>query len=302
MNSGLWKEDQKMSDMVINNRKNGSRLGLERFILDIKKYRLLGIILPVILLIPSVIIQVLWIRYDKIVIKYGIDTSLGNGRLLDPEKITSGERRIIRILEYVLDEPPLVRGVLWAFTLVLILLVVCQIADMFKSFFGSNSALVLAAPCSKPILFVSKFLAASVTSFISIWCSQVQWVFIEGGLKWDGSSLNIMSFRTFRGIESNSDLSLDLNWVSVLDIFAIFLLLWLGVFTILAISGKIQKAFKTPVMVAVAIVIAIALSWAFVHSMELQSEVNTLPLLFMIPCILFLADILLISKYDAVTV
>ncbi|MBP5185558.1 MAG: hypothetical protein J6040_00710 [Clostridiales bacterium] len=291
-----------MSDMVINKRKNGSRLGLERFILDIKKYRLLGIILPVILLIPSVIIQVLWISYDKIVFKYGIDTSLGNGRLLDPEKFKSGERRIIRILEYVLDEPPLLRGVLWAFTLVLILLVACQIADMFKSFFGSNSALVLATPCSKPILFVSKFLAASVTSFISIWCSQVQWFFIDGGLKWDGSSLNIMSFRAFRGIGSNSDLSLDLNWVSILDIFAIFLLLWLGVFTILAISGKIQKAFKTPVIVAVAIVTAIALSWAFVHSMELQSEVNTLPLLFMIPCILFLADILLISKYDAVTV
>ncbi|MBR4010591.1 MAG: hypothetical protein IKI87_06935 [Clostridiales bacterium] len=291
-----------MSDMVINKRKNGSRLGLERFILDIKKYRLLGIILPVILLIPSLIVQLIWISYDKIVIKYGIDTSLGNGRLLDPERITSGERRIIRILEYVLDEPPLVRGVLWAFTLVLILLVACQIADMFKSFFGSSSALVLATPCSKPILFVSKFLAASVTSFISIWCSQVQWFFIEGGLKWDGSSLKIMSFRAFHGIGSNSDLSIDLNWVSILDIFAIFLLLWLGVFTILAISGKIQKSVKTPVIVAVAIVIAIALSWAFVHSMELQSEGNTLPLLFMIPCILFLADILLISKYDAVTV
>ncbi len=165
MNSGLWKEDQKMSDMVINKRKNGSRLGLERFILDIKKYRLLGIILPVILLIPSLIVQLIWISYDKIVIKHGIDTSLGNGRLLDPEKFTSGE-----ILEYVLDEPPLVRGVLWAFTTVLILLVACQIADMFKSFFGSNSALVLATPCSKPILFVSKFLAASVTSLISIWC------------------------------------------------------------------------------------------------------------------------------------
>lgn len=302
MNSGLWKEALIMSDMVNMKRKSGSRLGLERFVLDLKKYGLLGIILPIIFLIPSLIIQLIWISYDKIVIKHGIDTSIGNGRLLDPKMFSSGERRIIKILEYVLDEPPLVRGVMWALSIVVMLLVAYQIADMFTSFFGSNSALVLATPCSKPILLMSKFLAASVTSFIAIGCSEFQWVFLQGALKWDGSSLNLMSFRDLQGFESNWYIKFDLKWESTLYKFAMFLFIWLGIFTILAISGKLQKLVKTPVIVVTDIVLAFVLTGTFMYFMEMQSRVDVLPALFMIPCVLLLTDILLVSKYDAVTV
>ena len=225
------------------------------------------------------------------VIKYGIDTSIGNGRVLDPEMLTSGERRVVRILETIIDEPPFVRGLLWAFTTVILILVIYQVVDMYTSFFGSNSALVLAAPCSKTVLFISKFLAASLVSFIAIWSSQFQWFLISGGFRWDGSSLGLMSWR-----------DLGIQWESILCHFALFLFVWLGVFTILAIAGKMQKAIKIPVIIVIGIVIVLALAWAFMYLMEMQSTLDTVPFLFVIPCILLLTDILLVSRYDAVTV
>ena len=291
MNSGLWKEASTMSDMAINKKKRGSSLGLQGFILDVKKYSLPGIIFPIILLIPALVFQVLWIIYDNMVIKYGIDTSIGNGRVLDPEMLTSGERRVVRILETIMDEPPFVRGLLWAFTTVILILVIYQVVDMYKSFFGSNSALVLAAPCSKTVLFISKFLAASLVSFIAIWSSQFQWFLISGGFRWDGSSLGLMSWR-----------DVGIQWESILCHFALFLFVWLGVFTILAIAGKMQKAVKIPVIIVIGIVIVLALAWAFMYLMEVQSTLDTVPVLFVIPCILLLTDILLVSRYDAVTV
>ena len=291
MNSGLWKEASTMSDMAINKKKRGSSLGLQGFILDVKKYSLPGIVFPIILLIPALVFQVLWIIYDNMVIKYGIDTSIGNGRVLDPEMLTSGERRVVRILETIMDEPPFVRGLLWAFTTVILILVIYQVVDMYKSYFGSNSALVLAAPCSKTVLFISKFLAASLVSFIAIWSSRFQWFLISGGFRWDGSSLGLMSWR-----------DLQIQWEQILCHFALFLFVWLGVFTILAIAGKMQKAVKIPVIIVIGIVIVLALAWAFMYLMEMQSTLDTVPVLFVIPCILLLTDILLVSRYDAVTV
>ena len=298
MNSGLWKEATIMSDMAINKKKRGSSLGLQGFILDVKKYSLPGIVFPIILLIPALVFQVLWIIYDNMVIKYGIDTSIGNGRVLDPEMLTSGERRVVRILETIIDEPPFVRGLLWAFTTVILILVIYQVVDMYKSFFGSNSALVLAAPCSKTVLFISKFLAASLVSFIAIWSSQFQWFLISGGFQWGG----IMSWRDLQGIEVNYFTRVEIQWEPILCQFALFLFVWLGVFTILAIAGKMQKAVKIPVIIVIGIVIVLALAWAFMYLMEMQSTLDTVPVLFVIPCILLLTDILLVSRYDAVTV
>ena len=302
MNSGLWKEASTMSDMAINKKKRGSSLGLQGFILDVKKYSLPGIIFPIILLIPALVFQVLWIIYDNMVIKYGIDTSIGNGRVLDPEMLTSGERRVVRILETIIDEPPFVLGLLWAFTTVILILIMYQVVDMYKSFFGSNSALVLAAPCSKTVLFISKFLAASLVSFIAIWSSRFQWFLISGGFRWDGSSLGLMSWRDLQGIEVNYFTRVGIQWEPILCHFALFLFVWLGVFTILAIAGKMQKAVKSPVIIVIGIVIVLALAWAFMYLMEMQSTLDTVPVLFVIPCILLLTDILLVSRYDAVTV
>ena len=292
-----------MSDMANNKRKGGSHPGLEGFILDVKKYGLLGIVLPIVLLIPSLIIQILWISYDNIVIKYGIDTSIGNGRFLDPDMLTSGERRIVRFLETIIDEPPFVRGLLWAFVTLLLILVTYQIADMLKSFFGSNSALVLAAPCSKPILFFSKFMAASVVSFLAILLSQFQWFLISGGFKWDGSSLGITSWRDLQGIEANNLTNISFEWNSVYAYFALFLFIWLGAYMILGIVGKMQRSpIKMPVIVIIGAVIAVALFLGFMFTLDMLYKPDAPYVLFVIPCTLLLVDILLVSRYDAVTV
>ena len=281
-----------MSDVEKTRKKTTWELGLATFWTGIKRYGFLGVIVPLILLLPSIFIQILWFWYDSLDMHFiGISTI--------PSKLyTESQTPWIRLLEAREYMSMILGSLLFA---AIVLMAAYVISDLIRCFFGKKAGLELCVPCPKPVLFVSRSLAAGVMGLCSCTLLSVQEALYDGFLAWD-HGLYLIKKRNFIDVGYGEEIwNITFEPDSMWHYFFILALLISCVMFLFCICGKLQKRFKEGVVALLIGAIAIG---SFVLLTLIHFNVYSLTvgwMRFAIPLVFLIIDILLFLHHDTVT-
>ena len=302
-NSALWKEVVKMSEMTIQNKRFSGRKGLDAFLYDLKKYRFLGILLPIILTIPSLVVQILWICYDRIMIGKGYPVS-SLGRMMYSNamsvEFTGRERSIVRILQHIVDGAAVHYAVMMISTLAIVALVAHLLYDLYQSFYGSQSSLALSVPCKKPVLFLSKFLAVAVVTCISIWLLILKMDLFSGVIGWENGGLVRLGEREFAGLDSFTHIFIGIDMDQMLFYIFFILMIWAGAALILSLSTNLQKTCRKWILISVSAVVGAGIVFLAWKTNLLVYEWDLLTARYLALLLILVIDFILMMRHNTI--
>ena len=300
-NSVSWKEEVKMSDMAAEYKApNNLKTGLIAFGDEIKKLIVIGIIVPLLMMLPSIYMQTRWVKYDKI-----IDKQVTEEYSSDPfSDLTEEEMDFINEMENGSILYELKIGVSFAVFILWGALIVLTVGNLIKSFFGTQAEMTLGVPCKKTILFVGKFVSTMIVMGIAFFLFEIQTNLMEYGVKFrNGGFYKIIDSY---GKEGDSLIKLIRSYEPAefggfVFPFMMVMVIWLGLAFLMALIGKLQKHLSTPLCALCIVIATVIVLFISVAAIAYGDSYNNLPLMLSAPVLLLVADMLLISKYDRVS-
>ncbi len=299
-NSVLWKEAVKMSDMAVYKAPNNLKMGLSAFGDELKRLLVIGIIVPLLLMIPSIYMPSRWVKYDRI-----IDTYVTGEYSEDPfSDMTADESDFINEMENGMSQYELKVGMSFAAFILMAFLVVLNIGNLIKTFFGTQAEMTFGVPCKKSVLFVVKFVSSMLIMVLAFVLFTVQTALTESGIVFrNGGFYEIIG--SYQSEWTDSQVRLIRSYEPVkfggFTLHLLIMVVWLGLAFLLALIGKLQKHLSTPLCTLCIVIATVIVLFISVAAIAYGDSYNNLPLMLSAPVLLLVADVLLISKYDRVS-
>ncbi len=300
-NSVLWKEAVKMSDMAEYKAPNNLKMGLSAFGDELKRLLVIGIIVPLLLMIPSIYMQSRWVKYDRIIDKY-VTGEYSEDPFSD---MTAEESDFINEMENGISLYELKIGVSFATLILMAFLVVLNIGNLIKNFFGAQAEMTFGVPCKKSVLFVVKFVSSMLIMVLVFVLFTIQTALTDSGIVFrNGSFYKIIG--SYQSEWTDSQVRLIRSYEPVkfggfTFHFLLIMVVWLGLAFLLALIGKLQKHLSTPLCALCIVIATVIVLFISVAAIAYGDSYNNLPLMLSAPVLLLVADVLLISKYDRVS-
>ena len=300
-NSVSWKEEVKMSDMAAEYKApNNLKTGLLAFGDEIKKLIVIGIIVPLLMMLPSIYMQTRWVKYDKI-----IDKQVTEEYTSDPfSDLTEEEMDFINEMENGSILYELKIGVSFAAFILWGALIVLAVGNLIKSFFGEQAEMTLGVPCKKTILFAGKFVSTMIVMGIAFFLFEIQTNLMDYGIKFrDGGFYKIIDSY---GKDGESLIKLIRSYEPVefggfVFSFMMVMVIWLGLAFLMALIGKLQKHYSSALVAVIIVIATILVLFVSVATLYYGDTYNSLLLMLVAPVLLFVADLLMVRDYDRVS-
>ena len=238
----MWKEEWKMSENTMELKKK--RIGMEAFFHDFKKYSILGILIPFLLTIPSLVLQINWFRYDSIIQSRGINTAFEGWSYTHYITFTDQEEPVIRFIEkYEAGDGVFYQVLETLFGALLLILVIYVAIDMFRHFFGKQASITMMIPCRRQTLFLAKLAAATLVFFVASFLYVMKQALFDGWLGWDNGIYRLKD-REFVGINSGWSTNVVVYPQQIIYLVIVGLGIVLGVVLVSSLIGRFSQKYE----------------------------------------------------------
>ncbi len=236
------------------------RIGMEAFFHDFKKYSILGILIPFLLTIPSLVLQIYWFRYDSIIQSRGINTAYEGWSYTHYITFTDQEEPVIRFIEkYKAGDGMFYQVLETLFGALLLILVIYVAIDTFRHFFGKQASITMMIPCSRQTLFLAKLSAATLVIFFASFLYVMRKALSDGWLGWDNGICRLKR-REFVGIRRGWDISgVGITPQSTIYMVVLGLGIVLGVVLVTALIGRFSQKYKESKVIVLTCLISVVM-------------------------------------------
>lgn len=267
-----------------------------------KKYAIIGMLVPLLMAIPSMIVQGIWLYHDN----NGTDPKLEYlyadtipEYWEDKVEIENGRYKYASLKETWELQDWMREITNYGYTIVLASVIVFLLGDVFLSFWGNRASLDMAVPCSKQAILIAKLIPASICVLWTLFLIQVTAYLIEGGLKLDGGSITMVTSRSFSlplAAYSHGFYS-GIDWNFICSVMITFYIIYLGMVLTFSLCGKLaRKANNTVIIVIMAAFMIFLAAVSLYNLME-----NGLWIAFIIPVLLLIGCILALRKHELIS-
>ena len=302
----MWKGEIKMSENTLVMKNRTGNLGVKLALRNFKKYLAVGILLPLLMMIPSMIIQVKWIEHDKNGTDPYTEYTLYDGELPegweDKYEKQDGKYVIPENKDWPLEE--YMRNVTdYGYVVVFVCIYIFMIYDVVQTFWGKHGSLELAVPCSKPVIFISKLIPASICMLWTSFLVMIASYFLSGGLKWVNGSIEMVRERGFDTINGGylSGFSPMIEWEIICFYMIVFLTIYIGIVLLLSLCGELKRKLKDYVIGLIVAGISIVAAEATWIISEVAFDKDMLYLMFILPITLLILCIIMLHRHNMIT-
>lgn len=295
-----------MSENTLTMKSKTGNLGVKLALRNFKKYLAVGILLPLLMMIPSMIIQYKWIEHDKNGTDPYTEYTLYDGELPegweDKFEMQDGKYLIPEEKDWTLQEH--LKGVTdYGFVVVFVCMYIYMIFDVTQCFWGKRAALELVVPCSKPVIFISKLIPASVCMLWASFLVRIASYFLSGGLKWVNGSIEMVRQRGIDTLNRGYLFKFPpmIEWGPISFFMMCFFTIYIGVVLLLALCGELKRKLKDYVIGLIVAGISIVAAEATWVVSEVAFDKDILSIMFIFPISLLVFCIILLRRHNMIT-
>lgn len=280
--------------------KNGS-LGVKLALRNFKKYIIIGVIIPLLMTIPSMIVQGEWFKNDKAgtdpYVKCEVYESVPES-WLDVCEEKDGKYVIGTLVDWPLhDSMEAVTD--YGFIIIVVCLYIYLIRDVYLTFWGKRAALELAVPCSRTVIFLAKFIPAMICEIWTFFLIALSDCFLEGGFKLKDGAIVMQSVRSYESAGWGYMTGVDfIPWDSVCLHTMAFLVIYLGIVFLISLCSNLNRKMKDPAILSIAGLVTLLIAALSFVTEVAAFDNNMLILMFVVPVILLILCIISIRRHN----